>query len=377
MQVSRGCLVFALAFLMGCAARQTAPTVYRLVNTGPARLLVPPGVSDPALAQRTFDFAPQEPPGRACRPTTDVIRVEPHRHFLRLTVDRDALLAHPAPWLMNWTSALEAKGCLSPGEGAILAQRIVESVPLNPLDTQRLLHGGGGVTGYQDLPDGSRLKLVSAILRAGAGPGASALATDSVTGNDKALTLTVRASDDFLGYELSWYVVAGSHIVFDKAESHIGDRVTTSPQPRTNYFHFPASAAYYRLFYFTRVSQADHNVAILAAASRQELDRQTPVFNTDPEACGKAPANLCVTLPKEVALTTYRRIIANGALLDIPGGSNVAAALREAGIRQPETVLPTLNLRRPFHGVLTPVEFDRRKPDILTLPLSGGEQLRW
>ncbi len=298
-------------------------------------------------------------------------------------MQRDPLLAHPAPWLADWSTSLEQSGCLSSGEGAALAEQIVESVPLNPSDAYRLLHAGSGVSGTLDLAPGYRLKLVSPILREGAGPGASALATEDVTGSDRKLSLTVKTSGDFLGYEISWYGIeakpsaTGARVVFATAESHIGNEVTTTQRPRTNYFVFPEGAAYYRLFYLTRVSQADHNIAILSAGSRGKLDQMTDAFNRDPEAYVKASPPSCAALPKEVAVTAYVGVTANGAPLDVTVASTVADALRAAGVRQPATVLPSLSVRRSYRGALAPVEFDRSKPDILTLILEGREDLRW
>src|SRR5262249_41382397 len=133
----------------------------------------------------------------------------------------------------------------------------------------------------------------------------------------------------------------------------------------------------YRLFYLTRVSQADHNVAILGAANRAELDRQTPAFSTDPSACEKAPPRRCVALPKEVAATTYLTVTVNGAPPAVPVDSSIADALRTAGVSRPADVLASLIVRRKYHGALVPVEFDRGKPDVLVLVLAGGEEIRW
>jgi hypothetical protein len=373
----------ALLMLTACATRQTAPGIYRLVDTGSARILIPPGVSDAGATSRTFDFRLSKPAGSSCRATNDALRVEPRHGSLRVTVDRSALLTHPAPWLAHWSTSLEQQGCLSPGEAASLAEQIVEAVPLNPSDAYGILHAGAAIAGYLDLVSGYRLKLVSPILREGAAPGASSLATEEVSGTGNQLTVTVKSSRDFLGYENSWYAVAsrspqpGARVVFAAAESHIGDQVTKSQQPRTNHFEFPTAAAYFRLFYFTRVSQADHNVAVLAAATRAELDRLTPAFTTDPDACARTPMQMCVALPKEVAVTTYLTVTGNDAGVEVPVESTVADALRAAGLARPVEALPTLSVRRNYHGALVPVEFDRSKSDILTLKLSGQEDLRW
>src|ERR1700733_2211665 len=188
-------------FLTGCATRQTAPGVYRLVDTGPARILVPPGVTDPALPARTLDFPLRKPASATCRTSNDALTAQPRHGMLRITVERTPLLTHPAPWLADWTASLEQQGCLSAGEGATLAEQIVESIPLNPSEAYRLLHPSA-ISGFLDLAADYRLKLISPILREGAAPGASAIKTEEVSGTDTKLSLTVRASDDFLGYEI-------------------------------------------------------------------------------------------------------------------------------------------------------------------------------
>ena len=323
-------------------------------------------------------FRSARPVPSTCRTRGDVFRVEPHRPFLRITVQRDKLLAHPAPWLADWTAALEQQGCIPPGKSAALAEQIVESVPMNPSDAYRLLHPAAATSGYIDLVPGYRLKLVSPILREGAPAGASTLATEAVSGNDAELSVTLRSSANFLGYEISWYAVEnGGKITFSTAESHIGNQVTSSRSPRVNHFVFPETAASYRLFYLTRVSQADHDIAVLSAPTRAELNRETTAFASDPDACAKALRHTCVALPKEIGVTTYLTVTANGAPLDVPVESTIADALRAAGVRQPATVLPTLTVRRYYRGTLTRVEFDRAKSDMLTLTVTGNEDIRW
>jgi hypothetical protein len=367
-------LVTLILLSLACT-RQTVPGVYRFISTGPTRLLVPPGISDPARNRATFDFPLAKPVSPECRTRDEVFRVDPHRAFLRIGIQRDALLARPPRWLGDWTAALEQQGCIDPGKSRLLAERIVESVPMDPAVAYRLLHPAAA--DFTDLVPGFRLKLVSPILRDGAPAGASAITTDTVSGSDAKLSLTLRTSSDFLGYEISWYgVEADGRLAFATAESHIGNQVTASVAPRVNYFAFPETASCYRLFYLTRVSQADHNAVVLSASTRAELDRQTPSFVRDPDACTKA-ARACVALSNEVGLTIYFTVNLNGAPHNVPADSTIADALRSAGVRDPASVLPSLTVRRNYKGAAIPVEFDRTRPDILTLKLMGREDIRW
>jgi hypothetical protein len=372
----RTILLSLLLLLSACATRQTAPGAYRLVNSGPAAVLIPPGISAPEIKTGSFDFPIQKPASSACRTRDDAIRVDPHSRYLRIRVDPQALIAHPAPWLATWIAGLQERGCLTPSESSVLAEQIVESVPLNPATAYRLLHHTA--YGIVDLLPGYRLKLVSPILREGAPAEPSALTAGSVTGSDSNLSVSLKSSPDFLGYEVSWYEVQRTGaLVFDTAESHLGQQVIPGRTPRINYFSFPATAAHYRLFYLTRVSQADHNAALLAAPTPAELIRQTAAFTGDPTACDKAPRQTCITLPKDVGLTVCIAVTMNGASYDVPYDATIADALRTAGIKQPATVLPSLSIRRRYKSTTAPLEFDRSKPDILTLRLLGHEDLRW
>ena len=44
---------------------------------------------------------------------------------------------------------------------------------------------------------------------------------------------------------------------------------------------------------------------------------------------------------------------------------------------RPDAVLPTLAITKQYAGKQAPVEFDRTKPDILGMVLTGNEEIRW
>src|ERR1019366_3049579 len=155
--------VLPFLLLTGCAVRQPFPATWRLAG----RTLMPPGVATD-LPQRTFT-API--PGRARCPENDAITVQPRKRRLRVTVGRDALIKQPRGWLTSWTEQAKSQGCIAPGQGAVLAARIVESIALPSGADLRLLRVDG-MPNYVEIGAGNRLQVISPILRDGAKPDA-------------------------------------------------------------------------------------------------------------------------------------------------------------------------------------------------------------
>ncbi len=295
---------------------------------------------------------------------------------MRVTVQRDQIAKQQPGDLFVWAASYEKRGCVAPGEGLPLATRIAEALPLDPAVFQTLLHSDPLHGGYVDLGGESRLKVVSPILREGAPQGSSALM--AATGDDRSISLDVKASADFLGYETDWYKAdpksdgIGEHLVFVAGESRIGDQVNKEARPRHDYFVFAPDDAYFRLFFLTRISRADHDIAILGAPTTAELDEMTSRLQENPDDCRR-----CVMIPKEVAVVPYLAVTVNGKEVAVPAGALLATAILASGEHNPEYVVTTLQLRRPYANTLAPVTFDRAKADILRLPLRGGEDLRW
>jgi len=121
--------------LTGCAVRQPFPATWRLAG----RTLIPPGVTA-ELAQRTFAVPIR---GRSPCPASDAITVQPRGSGVRVTVRRDALAVQPRGWLTTWGEQAESQGCLAPGQGSVLAARIVESIALQTGADLRLLRVDG------------------------------------------------------------------------------------------------------------------------------------------------------------------------------------------------------------------------------------------
>jgi hypothetical protein len=294
-------------------------------------------------------------------------------------VDAPALVQQPAGWLSRWSAELESQGCVAPGDGAKLAQAIVESLPLELNTAFRLLYPNDRVTGEVDVLPRSRLHVLSPIVH---DPGAPILAGPPTTsGDDRRLTLAFKSTDNLLGYEIAWYEVQarpgaeGSIIAPVSAESHIGSEVQRRDGPAVNYFRFPATAGFYRLFY--EADQTDFTALVVAAETRAELERRSRVLEEGPAACSQLPSDWCVAIPKDVAVNLLLPVTVNGKEALVAWGATVATAIRAAGEPQPSAILPRLSVQKPYRGHAVAVKFDPASRAILDMILAGGEIISW
>jgi pimeloyl-ACP methyl ester carboxylesterase len=78
-----------------------------------------------------------------------------------------------------------------------------------------------------------------------------------------------------------------------------------------------------------------------------------------------------------MAINAMLPVSVNGQEATVNWGANVAEAIRNAGVRAPESVLSHLSVGKLHNGRLAEVEFDRTSPAILNLILTGGETIFW
>ena len=160
---------------------------------------------------------------------------------------------------------------------------------------------------FVDLQDGWRLRVVTPILKSG---GYRVKAEPSASGPDAA-TLSVAVGSDFLGYEVAYYAV-GSRVTFTSAEVHRQvdkkDTVTAEERPLVLLFQLPHGARYVRLIYLVRVSEADHDMAVVAARNKEELDPLTAQVRANPSACRNVGRTFCSWIPDGIAVTPERKV---------------------------------------------------------------------
>jgi hypothetical protein len=311
----------------GCAVR---PAVWHVEG----RTLYPPGRGRPIVVKT-----------RGVCAAGDAIAVRRSRGRAQLTVNGEALARKEGGWLAVWSAEAETNGCVAQGDGLALADRVLESAPLGIGMPYRLMHPEQGRSGYVDLGPENRLEVVTPV-----GADEAAAEIVAVEGSDRSLIVTAKGQPGFLGVERTWYAVRR-------------DGIVPMEKPRRNLFE-KIGPGYYRLVY-----KADQSSVVLAAGSRAELVR------ADADACGAGPVR-CMPVPRFIAVNPYLAEMVNGKEARVPVGSTVRTAVR-AGGGHPQDALKTLRIERRFAGRMTPVQFDRTKPDVLDLVLLGNETVRW
>jgi len=159
---------------------------------------------------------------------------------------------------------------------------------------------------YVDLQPGWRVRTVTPILKSGKyKPELKEMATPRGAAE-------LSAGDDFVGYETSYYAVvpgeeSGVTIAFVSAARTINGKTSRQSQPLVRLFDFSGSQ-YVRIVFLMRVSQADHNQAILAAATPDDLDRLTQRVEADPAInCTPHVQSYCTWVPEGMAVRPEKR----------------------------------------------------------------------
>jgi hypothetical protein len=195
-------------------------------------------------------------------------------------------------WLA-WTATMT--GCAS------------RNAPLNSRPAAALFEAA-----YIDLQPGWRLRVVTPVLKSG---GYRLLTGPSEVSGD---TITLSATD-FIGYETAYYAVKarkreGVRIEFNSAEVTKEGRTTPQSRPLVLLFQLPLSARYVRLIYLTRVSEADHDMAVVAAKQMDALNALTERVQANPGTACKTEGHLfCSWISGGIAVRPERREPAGGA----------------------------------------------------------------
>ena len=172
--------------------------------------------------------------------------------------------------------------------------------------------------GYIDLERGWRLCVVTPLLKSGE----FRLRTPSAQADDH--TLTASAGQDFLGYETAYYSVSaqsGGGVQIEFTSAGVTRNGKTEPQLRSlvPLFRLPPDAKYIRLIYLMRASEADHDMALVAANQTEALDALTRRVQASPsEACTIAPPTYCSWIPAGVAVRPEMQILKRAVMTWVP-----------------------------------------------------------
>jgi hypothetical protein len=290
-------------------------------------------------------------------------------------------------WLISWTEDLEAQGCIEDGEALQLARRIAQSLPLDINAAFRLLDPNDGKT--VQLNPGVRLQIMTPIVRDGVAPDAPIIEVETPPGTSTcdvnaapcALNLSASFTDKLLGYEVTLYSVqSSSHsrgvaIAPASADQHINGSTRHASQPIHDYFESLKAARFYEAFY--KAGQNEFTALLVGGLTKADLERRTKLLETGTAACETLNNEMCVAVPKRAAVNPMVVVTLNGAETTLNWGASVNAAIRAAGERQPNAILPRLSIQKPYGDRLAPVEFDPASPAILNMILMGGESISW
>jgi len=346
-----------------------------------AHLLIPPDVQSPDVLRRSLTVHVKAG-GGPCPVKDDAIGMRAKRQRVQLTIAGDLLAKQPSGWLTDWGTRLESQHCVETGDGMKVATRVAESVPVDPGMAFRLLRPDDWRTGKVDLGPQTRLRVLSPIWRV---PGMGMMTgPTSVTGNDQHLIVTSQSTENLAGYERVFYAVvpragvAGYTIHVTATERYsMGAAVEHPSQPTVDFLKFPAEAAFFRLFYESW--QNGFSALIVGARTPAALERQSEILEASGESasCESLKHELCVAVPKEVAVTPMIEVTVNGKEVLVTNPATVESALATAGEQDPKSILPRLVVNKPWNGRLTVVSFDRADAGILRLRLGGGEVISW
>jgi len=151
---------------------------------------------------------------------------------------------------------------------------------------------------YIDLQPGWRLRVVTPILKSG-GYRLKSLG-QTVEGNN----VTLSAEDDSLGYEVAYYAVTARHgVEFVSAETTRNGHTSPQPRPVAQLFQLLRRVRHVRLVYLVRVSQADHDMAVVAARDMDDLEAITRRVESSPtDACHDERGAFCAWIPVGIAV---------------------------------------------------------------------------
>ena len=163
-------------------------------------------------------------------------------------------------------------------------------------------HHDFAAAGFVDLQPGWRLRVVTPITKSGTFNVVSSSASTDAGG------LAMKTSDDFVGYEVSYYSVesrpgGGVLIHFASATDSRQGKTTRVTHSRVQLFELPAQERFARLLFLTRVSPADHDQGIVAAPTLEQLQAVTTRVQADPERnCTLDPQAYCTWVPVGIAV---------------------------------------------------------------------------
>ena len=161
---------------------------------------------------------------------------------------------------------------------------------------------------FADLSPGWRLRIVAAVTKSGKYLVETKPAEQH--GTTSGIGLTLKASDDLIGFETAFWSIAarpggGVSLQLASAELTVDGKPNPIAKPDRALIHAPKSARYIRIFYLTRKSDSDHNMAIAGSSRKDQLELFTKSFRESPvDACASysKQRHYCEWIPAGMAV---------------------------------------------------------------------------
>ena len=172
-------------------------------------------------------------------------------------------------------------------------------------------------SGFLDLQAGWRVLVVTPILKSGGYRLQPAQASSN--GNFSNL----QAGSDFVGYENAYYAVTkngiGIRVEFRSAEAVRDGKTIPETHPLVEIFNAPSNIRYLRLIYLLRVSQSDHNMALVGADEPGMLSQMTQLVQARPDdACRQELHSYCSWVAPGIAVRPEEQKIISGKKQWVP-----------------------------------------------------------
>jgi hypothetical protein len=232
------------------------------------------------------------------------------------------------------------------------------------------------------LEPGVRLQVMTPIMVEGTDPDAPIIEAATITVSGNTVNVDGRFTTNPLGYETTSYSVQaknhapGVSISAASVDRHIAGQSERVSAPIHNYFQAFGSAAFYELFY--KGGETEFTALIVGGLDKSDLDRRTALLkNGTVSSCETLNHEMCVAIPKRVAINPMVLVIVNGSETLLSWGATVATAIRATGQPQPNTVLAHSSILKPYRDGLAAIDFDQQDSAILNLVLMGGETISW
>lgn len=165
---------------------------------------------------------------------------------------------------------------------------------------------------YVDLEPGWRVRVVIPILKSGK----FKMQVEEI--HTERGTVALKTGSDFVGYEVDYYAVSAQNgnglvVRFDSAEVTSDGKSNRQSQPLVPLFDLPENVRYVRLLFLTRVSQTDHDQAVLGSSSLAGLDVLRQRVESSPaENCKIQPEGICSWVPDGIAVQPEKKAPASG-----------------------------------------------------------------